>query len=254
MEKRCQVQVSPDMLRESDPRQLGAFRLSGRLAESSEGVVYLARDRAGREVSVAMLSRGAAADPAARERFVAAVERGRGLEAPPPVLAARTGGTAALWVAVSHVRGEPGAGAFLDTVNAAEGGGHRGPRVVPHWEGGGPQPAVRWPWRGGAGQHGPVAGRSANTGLLLALLAVLVLFLVLLLLVYHLLRQWPQPEEPFPQPGAKSSPSVEEPGPGEGPAVEEEPGPGDPGEEVPSIPTPLPEGGEEWGGVPEDSL
>jgi hypothetical protein len=60
-------------LESADPPQLGPFRLTARLRESPAGIVYLGEDPYGIRVSVAVLTRGAAGDAAARERFQAAI-------------------------------------------------------------------------------------------------------------------------------------------------------------------------------------
>ncbi|MEV4258344.1 hypothetical protein AB0J52_34755, partial [Spirillospora sp. NPDC049652] len=59
-----------------DPVRLGPFRLTARLTENAAGIVYLAVDDEGRRASVAVLSRDAAEDAAARDRFRAAILAG----------------------------------------------------------------------------------------------------------------------------------------------------------------------------------
>ncbi|MCP2343294.1 hypothetical protein [Actinomadura rupiterrae] len=56
-----------------DPVRLGPFRLTARLTETAAGIVYLAVDDDGRRASLAVLSRDAAEDAAARDRFRAAI-------------------------------------------------------------------------------------------------------------------------------------------------------------------------------------
>jgi hypothetical protein len=105
-----------------DPGELGPFRLESRLHESAAGIVYLGADPQGRPVEVALLTTAAAGDPAARDRFRAAVaaEAPRvgvphGFPAPEgaaPVVAALPEGGAP-WVATAHVDGRAGAERFL---------------------------------------------------------------------------------------------------------------------------------------------
>lgn len=59
-----------------DHVRLGPFRLTARLTENAAGIVYLAVDDDGRRASVAVLSRDAAEDAAARDRFRAAIIAG----------------------------------------------------------------------------------------------------------------------------------------------------------------------------------
>ncbi|MGK5556461.1 serine/threonine-protein kinase, partial [Actinomadura kijaniata] len=66
------VAVSP--LSPDDPREVGRWRLTGRLGEGGQGVVYLGRDSAGRRVAVKTLK---SADPEARARFAREMEAAR---------------------------------------------------------------------------------------------------------------------------------------------------------------------------------
>ncbi len=68
----------PEMLalRDMDPREVGAYRLLGRLGEGGQGVVFLAEDPAGASVAVKLLP--PTTDPQVRSRFlkeVAAAQR-----------------------------------------------------------------------------------------------------------------------------------------------------------------------------------
>src|ERR1700759_4502658 len=68
----------PEMLplRDMDPREVGAYRLLGRLGEGGQGVVFLAEDPAGTSVAVKLLP--PTTDPQVRSRFlkeVAAAQR-----------------------------------------------------------------------------------------------------------------------------------------------------------------------------------
>ncbi|WP_052721304.1 protein kinase domain-containing protein [Actinoplanes rectilineatus] len=56
-------------LQHDDPRQIGAYEVIGRLGSGGMGVVYLARDRTGRQVAVKVIHAVAASDPVFRSRF-----------------------------------------------------------------------------------------------------------------------------------------------------------------------------------------
>ncbi|MFC6937390.1 hypothetical protein ACFQHO_48705 [Actinomadura yumaensis] len=147
-----------------DPAQLGPFRLSARLSETPAGIVYLGVDGAGRRASVAVLTRGAAGDAAARDRFRAAIaaavpRTGRepdvGPGDPAPVVAALLEGPAP-WVATSYESERVGAERFLDSValqgalqgsflgRFGRGGRRHGPQFQPYWLGSG-EPALARP-------------------------------------------------------------------------------------------------------------
>ncbi|WP_285759941.1 hypothetical protein [Nocardiopsis ansamitocini] len=198
-------------LGEADPRQLGAFRLVERRRVCAEGVVYAGRDGSGRAVSVALLSAGASADAAARDRFVAAVSKGAGVEGPVPPVLGWGVSAAAAWAAVADEGA--GAGVFLAPVAAGGPRGGTGPGYVPYWATSGGASAPRWAWsgRGGGGVAAP--GRSSRG--LVAGLAVLVALLVALLVVLYFflsgLRQeaYSTPAEvPSPGGGAQESPGT----------------------------------------------
>ncbi|NUR88858.1 MAG: hypothetical protein HOY71_32630, partial [Nonomuraea sp.] len=133
-----------------DPPRLGSFVIQARLHAAPAGFVYLAQGEDGRAVSLAVLTRGAALDGAARDRFVTAIRdgqqsgrrgwfgrsraRGSVLEdAPPRVLDADTG--QAPWVAVPYAPGRPGAERFLEPVMVGGTliGQAHGPDFVPYW-------------------------------------------------------------------------------------------------------------------------
>lgn len=56
--------VAHEALRDTDPRQVGAYRIQERRVHRPEGVVYAAHDAAGAPVSLAVLS---SAPPATRQ-------------------------------------------------------------------------------------------------------------------------------------------------------------------------------------------
>lgn len=225
-------------LTETDPTQLGSYRLEGRLDTSSLGVVYLGRDNTGAPVDVAVLNAGAGIDPGSRQRFVDAVGGGE------DVLSARTRGRAPLWVAVAH--GEEGQGAAEYLRRAGQGGPvvAAGPVVMPHWAGE-RAGAVRWTaWDGRRGST--AAAGPGNWGLILALALLLLFLLLVVTLLYWWMLQFPQPDMSGGSPDMESGPPEEEASPS--PEESEE---GD--EEVPA-PTTGDEDGEGWGDRPEDNL
>ncbi|MFJ9553649.1 hypothetical protein ACIRPH_07525 [Nocardiopsis sp. NPDC101807] len=232
-------------LNEGDPRQLGGYRLLGRLRDSSLGVVYLGRNGAGDRVSVAVLDSGAGGDGPARSRFVEAVEES------PDVVAARTHGRSPLWVAVPYDGSGRGAEDFLESAARSGRVSEHGPVVMPHWAGSRGGTAVRWaPWasRGGSAVE---SGRG-NWWLIGGLGLVLLLLLLLVSLLYWWMLQFPPPEMPGP---AQPSEAEQEEG-GEGSEGEEaQPTPGEDGGSGPAQPMPTPgEGDGEWGEQPEDNL
>ncbi|MEV6985891.1 hypothetical protein AB0M95_32155 [Sphaerisporangium sp. NPDC051017] len=138
-------------LQYGDPPRLGAYVVQARLQALPTGFVYLGQDSDGRVASIALLTRGAALDAAARERFLMAVRqasparggvrgwlgraRGRGSAGAPRVIA--MDGGAAPWVAVPYVPGGPGAAWFLESVLVTGTliGETHGPDFVPYWLG-----------------------------------------------------------------------------------------------------------------------
>ncbi|MEU9836217.1 hypothetical protein AB0D67_32170 [Streptosporangium sp. NPDC048047] len=145
------VVASP--LQYGDPPHLGPFVLRARLWAGPAGLVYLGQGPDGRAVSVAVLTRGAALDPAARDRFVTAIReaasgrsgvrgwvaratRGRtalAADAPPRVLGMNGG--SAPWVATPYEPSREGAERFLEPV-LVRGmliGERHGPDFAPYW-------------------------------------------------------------------------------------------------------------------------
>ncbi|MFI7442632.1 hypothetical protein [Nonomuraea indica] len=138
-------------LQYGDPPRLGPFMVQARLHVAPAGFVYLGQAADGRAVSLAVLTRGAALDAAARERFVTAIResetrsgvrgwlgravraRAAVLEDAPEVLAMDTG--RAPWVAVPYAPGRPGAERFLEPVMVGGTfiGPAHGPDFVPYW-------------------------------------------------------------------------------------------------------------------------
>jgi hypothetical protein len=228
-----------------DPARLGPFQLTARLGETPAGITYLGIDPAGRQVSVAVMTRGAAEDAAARDRFRAAI-LGAGRGGPAPVVAAEPDGPAP-WVATAYEPGGPGAERFLDPVllGATSGGppaeGHRGPQFRPYWFGS-REPAVAVPDKVPAGGPAPDDGRLRRglVATILSLVAVLALLLVLMSLLYAcrpmavpppVPTDLPsQPYDPFtPEPSPTPTPAPPTPSPtGTGTATPTDlPGPGD---------------------------
>ncbi|MFI7451038.1 serine/threonine-protein kinase [Nonomuraea sp. NPDC049714] len=61
-------------LRAADPRSLGTYRLSARLGQGGQGVVYLGHTGDGTQVAIKLLHAGLSSDQAVRRRFRAEVE------------------------------------------------------------------------------------------------------------------------------------------------------------------------------------
>ncbi|MFB4267192.1 serine/threonine-protein kinase [Nonomuraea sp. GTA35] len=61
-------------LRADDPQQLGAYRLTRRLGQGGQGVVYLGESPQGSPVAVKLLHASLSGDPGARRRFLGEVE------------------------------------------------------------------------------------------------------------------------------------------------------------------------------------
>ncbi|MEV0383461.1 hypothetical protein [Nonomuraea sp. NPDC050643] len=249
-------------LQYGDPPRLGPYVVQARLHQAPAGFVYLGQAPDGRAVSLAVLTRGAALDAAARDRFVTAVKeaggrdrggvrgwlgrpgrpRGSVLEGAPEVL--DLDGGHAPWVAVPYVPGQPGAERFLEPVMVGGTfiGEAHGPDFVPYWltdrAPALPRPATR---------RRPLT-ETRKRVLLAALALVLLLMLVtaiLLLLLFGRQDEEPQPrqlpptvfvptppptpESPVPQPSPSPSQSPSDTGPG---TPGRSPG-DDPGEESP---------------------
>ncbi|HEX2316033.1 MAG TPA: protein kinase [Thermomonospora sp.] len=64
-------------LRPEDPRQIGSYRLQGRLGGGGMGQVFLGRSPGGRPVAVKLVLPGLAADPGFRRRFAQEVDAAR---------------------------------------------------------------------------------------------------------------------------------------------------------------------------------
>ncbi|MBG0831407.1 hypothetical protein HS041_27040 [Planomonospora sp. ID67723] len=140
-------------LQYGDPPRLGPFVLQARLRVGPAGLVYLGQGPDGRAVSVAVLTRGAAQDPAARDRFVTGIQEAAGrsrvrgwmaratrgrtalADAAPPVIAMGDG--TAPWVATPYEPDRAGAERFLEPVlvRGTLIGERHGPDFAPHWVG-----------------------------------------------------------------------------------------------------------------------
>lgn len=206
----------PSPLQFGDPPQLGPFRLTERIEEGQAGIVYLGVDPQGTQAAVAVLHQGAAADPAARDRFRAAIVDGDGLAwIAPQVLAAEPDGPAP-WVATHYAPGDPGAGVFLTPVAMA--GNTPPPPLQPqfqhHWAGGN-EPAVPVPqWGSGPAMPaaGAAAGRSGPRASLVAgLVALGVLVVVLVVLVVALVNN--TGGDPVAKPRPTGAPTTDVPSP-----------------------------------------
>lgn len=224
-----------------DPVQLGPFRLSARLSESAAGIVYLGVDSEGRRASVAVLTRGAAEDAAARDRFRAAINAavpsgragvppgapsggpgdagsGSGPGGPAPVVAAQPDGPAP-WVATAYEPDRPGAERFLEPVafrgagRGWWGGRRRGPQFQPYWEGSG-EPALERPEAAPGvvpGRPGESPGeRPPERSLVAVVLGLAGVLLVLSLLMGVLFACQPEATEP-PPPPPEPTPTFERP-------------------------------------------
>ena len=210
---------------------LGPFRLTARILSSPAGVVYSALDPAGRPVQVALLTRGAASDPAARDRFAAAV-RSSG----PEVLAADTADQGPWVIGTGNLAG------LLEPVLLRDRA--RGPQFLHHWAGtedpafptgrreGGTGEKAEYPtftgsWNGGWSTGGAVSPAANRVLAVLAVLIVLALLILTIGLLVWLLRSQPEelPLEPSP------SPTTVEPGP-------TSPSPGPSGNSGPPTPDP----------------
>ncbi|SEH01521.1 hypothetical protein SAMN05444920_120225 [Nonomuraea solani] len=250
-------------LQYGDPPRLGPYVVQARLHQAPAGFVYLGQGPDGRAVSLAVLTRGAALDAAARERFVTAAKeaggrersgmrgwlglpgrpRGAVLEGAPEVLDLDAGH--APWVAVPYVPGRPGAERFLEPVMVGGTfiGEAHGPDFVPYWLTDRAPALPRLITR-----RRPLT-ETRKRVLLAALALVLLLVLVTAILLLLLLgrqdsepqpRQLPPtvfvptppptpPESPVPQPSPSPSQSPSDTGPG---TPGRSPGE-DPGEESP---------------------
>lgn len=253
-------------LQYGDPPRLGPFVVQARLHAAPAGFVYLAQAPDGRAVSLAVLTRGAALDAAARERFVTAVREaagrepsGRGvrawlarttrtraavLEGAPEVLALEGG--RAPWVAVPYAPGRPGAEWFLEPVMVGGTfiGQAHGPDFVPYWLTD-RAPALPGPPRG----RRPLTETRRRVLIAALVLAVLVLLLTAMALLMLLGRsdteRVPRPLpptnfEPTPPP-TPASPEPRQPSPSPSPSPSQSepvtpgPSPGDDTEGEPPL-------------------
>ncbi|MEO3812537.1 hypothetical protein ABGB17_26350 [Sphaerisporangium sp. B11E5] len=197
-------------LQYGDPPRLGPYVVQARLQTLPTGFVYLAQDEAGRAVSVALLTRGAAMDAAARERFLTAARqarssrggvlgwmaraRGRAQAGSPRIIAMDEG--PAPWVAVPYAPGDQGAAWFLASVmmtGTLIGDAH-GPDFVPYWLGD-RVPAVPLP---PPPAPPPTETRRAVMVALSALVALLVLAIAIAWMLLGRQEEPPGPGRPLP--------------------------------------------------------
>ncbi len=192
-------------LQYGDPPRLGGFAVQARLSTAPAGLVYLGQAADGRAVSIALLTRGAALDPSARERFVTAIRSASGVRGwvararnkntvsdGPTVIAADLG--QAPWVAVPYVPGRPGAERFLEPVLVGGTliGEVHGPDFVPYWLAD-RTPALPAPPR-------PRAPLTETRTRVLAAAAVLVLLLLMGAVIALLLFGGDDDSSPMPRP------------------------------------------------------
>jgi hypothetical protein len=258
--------------------QLGPFRLTAVTHRSQAGVVYSAVDSAGHQVNVVVLTRGAASDAAARDRFAAAIREDAGS------LLAADPDNSGPWAA------GPGAARLLESVQLADAGRVEGPRFQHHWAGwddpafpsygmhaatsgsdpyptwdsarraaeGGPGSFVLW---GSASKITPASGmgeRQTRPGGWIALILLIVLFLLVGLLLWWLYVSQPDPDtrppprptptSPSPTPSPSGSPSSGSPTPS--PSGSSSSPTRTPGSTGPSGATP----GQSGSGEPDDPL
>ncbi|TMR97572.1 hypothetical protein EJK15_17410 [Nonomuraea basaltis] len=235
--------------------------VQARLHQAPAGFVYLGQAPDGRAVSLAVLTRGAALDAAARDRFVTAIKesagersgmrgwlnrasrsRGAVLDGMPEVI--DSNGGRAPWVAVPYVPGRPGAERFLEPVMVGGTliGQAHGPDFVPYWLTD-RAPALPGPTR----RRRPLTEtrkRVLMAALALALLLLLVTSILLLLLLGRRDSE-PQPRQlpptvfvPTPPPVPETTEPRPSPSPSPSPTESGQATPGrspgdDPGEESP---------------------
>ncbi|WP_228078593.1 hypothetical protein [Streptomyces profundus] len=98
----------PAPLGPGDPRDIGPYRLLGRLGAGGMGQVYLGRSIGGRMVALKVVRGDLAAEPEFRRRFRAEVEAARRVGGPwtAPVLDSDTESPVP-WVATGYVAGPP---------------------------------------------------------------------------------------------------------------------------------------------------
>lgn len=201
-------------LQYDDPPHLGPFLMQARLRVGPAGLVYLGRGADGRAVSVAVLTRGAALDPAARDRFVTGIReamasrsgvrgwmaraaRGRTAVADttPQVLAMDDG--SAPWVATPYESGRVGAEWFLEPVLVSGTliGEAHGPDFAPYWASD-RSPALPPPPKGAP------PPTETQRSVIIASVVLTVLLVLLTVMLWLLLRRVEEVEPPpRPLPG-----------------------------------------------------
>ncbi len=229
-----------------DPPKVGDFWLDARLTAGPSGVTFVAHDALHASVMIVLLSEGAAADPAARDRFAGTVDKmhidtvvargGQGQdsgrlghrvrkpEADDPV--DPEGSPPAPWVALAY-DGSPAAVAEADRILAevdlsrvAALGSPAGPAYRLHWiDRVRPGIARLWPlpWPGRHDRGGPLT--ILVSWLLMMLLAALAVLIAILIF-----QQAPQEQPPPPVPPTASSSASGSPPPSASPS----PSPGSP--------------------------
>ena len=191
-----------------DPPRVGEFWLRGRLGANAAGYLYTASDENGRDAVVAMMTEGSADDPAARDRFVTAVD-----DLPGDAVLAHNDGDdddLALWVAIGPIRADDGSSSASDERLIAERRGEdvlsavlmdriphvgrfRGPDFLHYWEGRRRPGLFRiWPlpW--------PSALRAASRWALILSLVTMAIIMALAVFLAWLLFRNAEPLEPEP--------------------------------------------------------
>jgi hypothetical protein len=200
-----------------DPTRLGPYELSGRLAETTAGIVYSGIDPHGRQISLAVLNQGAAEDAAARDRFRAAILAEPLYTDPPSGTAAIVGAEPegpTPWVATLYEPGARGAERFLASVvldgqhRPTPATRRRGPLFQPYWLGS-RDPALT--------QIRSLRDPARDRGIIATILtvaALLVLVALLLLLLFACQPTQPTPPPPSPSPASPTpSRSTQSPSP-----------------------------------------
>lgn len=206
--------MNGEPLRAGNPRTAGPFQLRSRLRHHAAGGVFAAQDGSGQWVSVVVLDPAAAADPAVRDRFEAAIaalaQQGKVRDAAPRGPLG--------WAALAFGSGTPDAAEVAEAVGLLDAAAPTGtgaaapgePSFAPHWSAP-PGATPAWsPPQGGPpvtgqplpGQASPSARGASNTPLLAGLVTALVLLVVVSAAVVTVIVR--DSDEPAPRPTASA--------------------------------------------------